>query len=205
MNENHQRLCPSDGWAEFLHTDVLPRVTASIDLGAELLEIGPGPGAATEWLRHRVRRLVAVELDPEAGDRLRERFAGTNVEVVTANATRLDFDDASFDAVACFTMFHHVQTLAGQHAVLAEAARVLRPGGTFLGSDSLASEGLHHFHESDSYNPLEPSTLLLLLRALGFDHIALHVGDVLTFTARRPLDSSDEPETRQETERTDAR
>ena len=63
MNENHAKLLGTPEWAAHLHDDILPLVTAGVDLGTEMLEIGPGPGAATEWLRHRVRSLTAVELD----------------------------------------------------------------------------------------------------------------------------------------------
>jgi hypothetical protein len=33
----------------------------------------------------------------------------------------------------------------------------------FLGSDSLPSDGLHHFHEGDTYNPVEPAAFLTRL------------------------------------------
>ena len=42
-----------------------------------MLEIGPGPGAATDWLRHKVGRLTAVEVDETAAALLADRFAGT--------------------------------------------------------------------------------------------------------------------------------
>src|SRR5581483_6141598 len=48
MNENHAKLCPSPEWAEHIQHEVLPYLTEHIDLGEQLLEIGPGPGAATE-------------------------------------------------------------------------------------------------------------------------------------------------------------
>src|SRR5271169_4170729 len=153
MNENHARLCPSPEWAQHVQNDVLPSLVTIADLGDEMLELGPGPGAATEWLRHRVRRLVAVETDEVAAKQLSERFAETNVEVVEGDASRLGFTTGSFDAVGCFTMLHHVPTRELQQRVLSEAFRVLRPGGAFLGSDSRANEGLHHFHEGDTYNP----------------------------------------------------
>ena len=80
VNENHAKLLGTAEWAAHLHEDILPAVTDGVDLGDDLLEIGPGPGAASEWLRHRVRRLVALELDPAAAAALRDRFSGTNVE-----------------------------------------------------------------------------------------------------------------------------
>jgi SAM-dependent methyltransferase len=185
MNENHAKLMPSPEWAAHIQDEVLPLATEGVDLGTDLLELGPGPGAATDWLRHRVGRLVAVEHEEEAVSKLTERFAGTNVEVMPGDAAALGFPDASFDTVATCTMLHHVPTRALQDKVLAEAFRVLRPGGTFLGSDSLPSDGLHQFHEGDTYNPVEPAAFLTRLQSAGFAEITLRVGYNLVFTARK--------------------
>lgn len=186
MNENHGQLCPSPEWAAHLHEDVLPTVAAHADLTGTMLELGPGPGAATEWLRHRVARLVALEIDAEAAGVLATRFADTNVEVVVGDATQLEFDDASFDSVGAFTMLHHVPSARLQNEIFAEALRVLRPGGAFVGSDSLANNDLHHFHAGDTYNPIDPAALLVRLQALGFGSVTLIVDDTLTFVARKP-------------------
>jgi len=191
MNSNHEKLCPSPEWAAHLQADVLPAVTAGVDLGQKMLEIGPGPGAATDWLRHKVDRLIAVEVDSEAADRLAERFAGTNVVVRVGDATQLPDPDESFDSVGTFTMLHHIPTVARQNELLAQAFRVLRPGGTLVCSDSLASNDLHHFHEGDTYNPVEPSSLLGRLQTIGFGRITIMVDGVLSFTARKPLPDPD--------------
>ena len=121
-----------------------------------------------------------------AAARLAERFAGTNVVVRTGDATRLPDADESFDSVGTFTMLHHIPTAALQDRLLAEAFRVLRPGGVLVCSDSLASNDLHHFHEGDTYNPVEPSSLLGRLQAIGFGPVTIRVDGVLTFTARKP-------------------
>jgi SAM-dependent methyltransferase len=185
VNRRHAELLGTAEWAAFLHEDVLPVVTHGVDLGDDMLEIGPGPGAATEWLRHRVRRLVAIELEPEATAALGERFAGTNVEAVTGDATALPYPDESFDTVGMFTMLHHVPTRALQDAILAGALRALRPGGTLIGSDSLPSDRLHQFHEGDTYNPVEPAAFLTRLQTIGFGEITLTVSDRLVFRARK--------------------
>lgn len=186
MNANHDRVCPSPEWAEHMHRTVLPAVTDGVDLGALMLELGPGPGATTDWLRHRVTRLVALELDPVAAGRLTTRFADTTVEVQVGDATAIPWAAASFDSVGCFTMLHHVPTTGRQNSIFAEVHRVLRPGGTLIASDSLASDELHHFHEGDTYNPLDPGTLLTRLQTVGFDHITLAVDRGLRFRARKP-------------------
>lgn len=186
MNQNHARLCPSPRWAAHIQDEVLPSLTEHADLGDHMLEIGPGPGAATDWLRHRVRRLTAVEIDPEAAGKLAARYAGSNVEIVTGSATRIRYRKASFDSVGCFTMLHHVPTITLQNKILAEAFRVLRPGGVFIASDSLASSGLHHFHADDTYNPVDPASALARLQTVGFSRITIMVDDILKFVAYKP-------------------
>jgi ubiquinone/menaquinone biosynthesis C-methylase UbiE len=184
MNENHA-LCSTPEWAEFMESDVLEPVTAGQDLGDEMLELGPGPGASTRWLRHRVKRLVALELDPEAAGRLQDELGETNVTVRSGDSTNVPFPDASFDSVACFTMLHHIPTAPEQFRTLCEAFRVLRAGGVLVGADSLASQGLHEFHEGDTYNPIDPARLLVFLQAAGFGHVAVSVGEGLLFSARK--------------------
>lgn len=195
MNPDHENLCGSPEWAAYLQAEILPAVTADISLGEDMLEIGPGPGAATAWLGERVAKLTALEADQAAAARLAARHADGNITVDTGDATQMPYADDSFDSVASFTMLHHVPTTAAQYKIVAEALRVLRPGGTLFGSDSLASDSLHHFHAGDTYNPVEPATLLTWLRALGFSPVTITAGQVLTFTARKPgpggCDSSD--------------
>ncbi|HEV2592176.1 MAG TPA: hypothetical protein VGU02_09810, partial [Gaiellaceae bacterium] len=72
-----------------------------------------------------------------------------------------------------------------QFATLCEAYRVLRADGVLLGSDSLASQGLHEFHEGDVYNPIDPPRLLTYLQAAGFGRVTLSVGQGLLFTAHK--------------------
>ena len=186
MNENHARVCTSPEWALHIQTDILPALTRDIDLGELMLEIGPGPGAATEWLRSRVGKLTVIEVDETAAALLATRYAGTNVDVVTASAAELSWPDASYDSVGCFTMLHHVPTAALQNQILAEAFRVLRPGGVLIGSDSLASNDLHHFHADDTYNPIDPAWLLGRLQTIGFGAIRVAVDHAVTFVAAKP-------------------
>lgn len=185
MNENHARVCGGPEWAAYVQNELLPSLVDPVDLGKELLELGPGPGATTQWLRSRVDRLVALELEPPAAELLAARFAGTNVEAVVGDATATTFPDESFDSVGCFTMLHHVPTAEAQQDLLAEALRVLRPGGVMVGSDSRPSERLHEFHDGDVYNPIEPGTLLTWLLAAGFQNITVMVDDRLKFVAHK--------------------
>jgi SAM-dependent methyltransferase len=157
------------------------------DLGRELIEVGPGPGASTDWLRHHVERLVAVEIDPEAAARLADRFANTNVEVRNHDATALPFLDGRFDSAASLTMLHHLPTASQQNQLLREVLRVLVPGGILIGSDSRHSVDLHHFHAGDIYNPIEPASLFTRLETIGYERITVSTEQGMTFVAHKPL------------------
>ncbi len=184
MNPEHEKLCGSPEWAAWLQSEVLAALTAGAGLGQDALEIGPGPGAATGWLAERVTRLTALEADPATAARLAARYPQVTVD--TGDATAMPYPGGSFDSVASFTMLHHVAAREAQQQILSEAVRLLRPGGTLLGSDSLGSNDLHHFHVGDVYNPVDPATLLIWLRGLGCTPVTITVGEVLMFTARKP-------------------
>lgn len=103
-----------------------------------MLEIGSGYGVTTRWLLERSGRVTAVEIDPDLAAGLRRTFSD-RVDVRTADGAALPFSDATFDAVVCFTVLHHVPTPEQQDRLFIEASRVLRPGGTFAGADGLPS------------------------------------------------------------------
>jgi len=81
-----------------------------------------------------VREVVGIDLVPELLAEGRKR-APANVELVEGDATSLPFERASFDVVTTGRTLHHVSR---PELVLAEANRVLRPGGTMLVVDQLA-------------------------------------------------------------------
>lgn len=186
VNIAHDELCSSPEWAAYLRDDILKRLLADVDLGSNMLELGPGPGAATEVLRARVARLTVLELDAGAAHKLEARFAGDNVTVLVGDCTNPDLPNESFDSIGCFTMLHHIPTSELQREVLVEAFRVVKPGGVFLGSDSVASNGLHQFHADDTYNPVDPNWLLIQLLTIGFRPVSLTVANELLFAAYKP-------------------
>jgi SAM-dependent methyltransferase len=184
MNDEHARLCSSQEWADYIAAEVLPAALADLSLGDEVLEIGPGYGAATRVLVDAVPSLTTVELDDRLADALAAAHPG--ITVVHGSGDALPFDDGWFSAVVCFTMLHHVDSPARQDALFAQARRVLRPGGVFAGSDSTATEGRRAFHADDTYVPIDPDVLPDRLRSAGFTDVDVAVPDpeFLTFVAR---------------------
>lgn len=186
MNIMHRRLCRSDKWRRKLEISILPFALWEIELGEDVLELGPGPGLTTDFLRNRVPRLTAVELDPRLAQSLSARLAGSNVTVVRGNAAALPFADGSFSCVLALTMLHHVPTPELQDRVLSEVRRVLKFGGVFAGVDSLMSLSMRLLHVGDTLVPLEPATFKGRLEKTGFrDVVAEANHERLRFRARR--------------------
>jgi SAM-dependent methyltransferase len=184
VNSEHLAICASPEWAELLETELLPWVLDGQELGDELLEVGPGPGLATDILRRLAARVTAAELDPDLARQLGRRLAGTNVAVIRADAARLPLRPGGFSAAICLTMLHHVPSPALQDAVLAEIRRVLRPGGVLAGSDGLDTPGRREVHDDDIFVPVDPGTLPARLAAAGFARPRVDVrGDRVRFTA----------------------
>jgi SAM-dependent methyltransferase len=186
VNEQHLKLCSSDEWAAGLKEWILPGALDGVQLGDDVLEVGPGPGRTTDLLREMTVRLTAVELDEALAAALAARLAGTNVEVRQADATDMPFPDGRFSAAVSFIMLHHVPTAQLQDALLVEVARVLRPGATFAGVDSLDSPEFRALHIDDICNPIVPEGFEARLKAAGFAETRVTVNPyVMEFRARR--------------------
>jgi SAM-dependent methyltransferase len=177
MNENHLVALSSPEWAQMLETNLLPWLAGVADLGDDVLEIGPGPGLTTDLLRQRTARLTAVEIDGSLATALAERLRGTNVEVVHGDATATGLTADRFSAVTCFAMLHHVPSPEQQDQVFAEVHRVLRAGGSFVGTDAVETDAIRRFHDDDVYVPVDPHTLGARLEAVGFTEVGIEITD----------------------------
>lgn len=98
-----------------------------------VLETAAGTGIASRHLRDGLpaeARLVVTDLNEPMLEIAKAKFGSAEkVEFRPADATRLGFADASFDAVACeFSLMFFPDKLAG----VREARRVLKPGGAFV-------------------------------------------------------------------------
>jgi SAM-dependent methyltransferase len=188
MNLAHRLLCSSNRWRRMVEQNVLPWSLEGVDLGNEVLEIGPGFGAVTDQLMHRVPRLTCVEIHDGMAENLRRRTAGQNVTVLCEDATRTSLASDSFDSAVCFTMLHHVPSPALQDRLVGEAFRLLRPGGLFAGTDSLQSRAMRWLHVFDTLVPVDPATFPGRLAAAGFQDARVDTdGHAFRFRARKPL------------------
>ena len=186
MNEYHRVFCASDEWADALKQWILPGALEGVDLGDDVLEIGPGPGRTTDLLKDMTRQLTAVEVEPDLAEALATRMAGTNVEVLNGDAADMPFDDGRFTAAVSFIMLHHVPTAEQQNAIFAEVARVLKPGAVFAGVDSPDTPEFREIHVDDVCNPVPADGFEDRLLAAGFTSATVKVNDyIVEFQARR--------------------
>lgn len=97
--------------------------------GREVLDAGCGVGYGTAFLADAAHRAVGGDVDESSIAYARERYARSNTDFVVLDATAMPFPDGSFDVVCSFETIEHVTDPA---VFVMEAARVLRPGGTFI-------------------------------------------------------------------------
>jgi SAM-dependent methyltransferase len=140
--EHHRQIAPR---AELIWNWESPagqvRVERRVALFVERGRLGPGRralefGCGTAVFLSRVARsgatVVGLDLTPELLAKARERVAGAaNVRLVRGNAEENPFPDGSFDVVYGSSILHHLDL----GRALAEAHRLLRPGGRVIFSE----------------------------------------------------------------------
>lgn len=110
----------------------------------DAVDIGSGTGLLTLVLGEHVKQLWALDIAPAMCEYLRAKAASaglTNVEVVVASAVSLPLVDESSDLVVSNYCFHHLSD-ADKRRALAEAHRILRPGGRLVFGDMMFRPGL---------------------------------------------------------------
>lgn len=101
LNEGHP-VCDSPEWRATVRDEIIPWAVRDVDLGDDVLEIGPGHGATTDVFAELLPRLTSLEIDPDLAARLQARYVDTHVEVVVGDVTRLSFPDGRFSGAICF-------------------------------------------------------------------------------------------------------
>ena len=100
--------------------------TQGVREDAELLDVGCGAGLLTNELAVDGYQVTGVDLSPGSLRVARRHDPAGRVGYREADARALPFPAASFDVVTCMDFLEHVEDPA---KVVAEIARVLRPGG----------------------------------------------------------------------------
>ncbi len=96
-----------------------------------LLDIGCGGGVLAEEFALAGCRVAGIDISPRsiAVARAHADKSGLSIDYRIAEATNLPFENGSFEAVSCCDMLEHVPDW---EQVIAEAGRVLKPGGLFF-------------------------------------------------------------------------
>lgn len=145
--------------------------------GAEaLLDVGCGTGESRQVYRAHVRSYTGLDLSERAVKRAAVRFPHDDWYV--GDATNLPFADATFDIVAFSSVLHHIDQFP---RAVAEAARVLKPGGRVFAFDpnvyhpamALLRHPRSPFYLSEGVTPnekpLRPVVLRRAFRSAGLD------------------------------------
>ncbi|MDN5798159.1 MAG: class I SAM-dependent methyltransferase [Intrasporangium sp.] len=167
--------CRSSPWRAFARRRMLPWALDGFDLHGDVLEIGAGSGAMAQGVARTLpdARLTVTDLDEAmvaaAAARL-HRHPGVRVE--RADVTALPYPGGSFDVVTAYLMLHHVGDWRDS---LSESARVLRPGGVFIGydlTDTPLARAVHRL-EGSAHRIIAAAELREALAVAGFTDIAV--------------------------------
>ncbi|QLD89649.1 methyltransferase domain-containing protein [Natronomonas salina] len=93
-----------------------------------LADLGSGTGFFTDEVAPHAQKVYAIDVQPEMHEYYRGKGVPSNVDLVTANAETLPFDDAELDGVFSTMTFHEVAS----SAALTELARVMTPEGRIV-------------------------------------------------------------------------
>jgi len=135
---------------------------AALPVGADVLDLGCGPGHAAAQMRDKGFRVVAMDASPEMAALARKAY---DLEVAVASFADLDAV-AAFDGVwASFSLLHAPKSDMPGH--LATINRALRPGGLLsLGLKTGTGEARDRLGRFYAY--YEDAEITALLKAAGF-------------------------------------
>jgi SAM-dependent methyltransferase len=147
--------------------------------GSRVMDLGCGRGDSVDLFRSLQPEVDWVGVDIEQSAEVAERVR-SDARFVSFDGQSLPFDEESFDLVYCKQVLEHVRR---PEPLVAEVARVLRPGGWFAGSTSQ----LEAFHSRSIFNPT-PYGLTVLCEESGLELVELRPGiDGFTLVAWRAL------------------
>jgi len=153
--------------------EVLPWLLSGTQLGEHALELGAGPGAATEELRKHAGRVTSLEYSHAFAAGIAGRSQSANGAVLQGDASALPFREKTFSAAIAVLVLHHLKSQELQERAFAEIFRVLQPGGVFLAIEIQDGWLQRIAHIRSTFVPLAPSSVRERLAAVGFSSVSI--------------------------------
>ncbi len=161
----------------------LGRLVEAVPAGAgeRWLDVACGPGLVARALAPGTGSVVGVDLTPamvEVGRREAEAAGLRNVSFAVGDATALEFGDGAFDGAVTRFSLHHIP-MPGR--VVAEMARVVKPGGAVVVADHVTSadadaaawhEQIERLRDPSHWACLTPPRIAALGARAGLEQIS---------------------------------
>lgn len=173
MNRFENWFCASSFWRNMTRKQLLPWLLSDTELGGHVLELGAGPGAATEELRKRAARVTSLDYSHSFAAGIARRTQSANGAVLQGDAAILPFPDKTFSAVIAVLMLHHLKSREAQERTFTEVFRVLRPSGVFLAFEIQDGWLQRLGHIRSTFVPVAPASVFGRLAAAGFSSVSI--------------------------------
>lgn len=120
----------------------------------KVIDLGCGSGYGSAELAKKAESVVGVDISESAISEARQQYHAPNLQYQVGSLDQLPFADGAFNLGVCFEVIEH---LDNYRALLAEARRVLAPGGQLVIStpniafyaESRKLDGPNPFHEHE--------------------------------------------------------
>ena len=187
MNRFENWFCASSIWRRVTRKQLLPWLLSGTELGEHVLEIGAGPGAATEELRKRAVRVTSLEYSHAFALGIAQRSRTSNGAALQGDAAALPFPEKTFSAAIAVLVLHHLKSREAQERAFSEVFRVLRPGGVFLAVEIQDGWLNRIAHIRSTFVPVVPSSVPERLTSVGFSSVSIaYKGSAYCLRALRP-------------------
>jgi len=173
VNRFENWFCASSFWRNMTRKQVIPWLLSGTELGEHVLELGAGPGAATEELRKHAARVTSLEYSHAFAVGLARRGLSPNGMVLQGDASALPFPEKTFSAAIAVLVLHHLTSRESQERAFAEIFRVLRPGGVFLAIEIPDGWLRRIAHIRSTFVPVAPASASGRLEAVGFSSVCI--------------------------------